>query len=434
MDKFAEIRVPVAHNNPSIKRKENKCVLCGKCKDVCKKQVGVAGYWQYDSEDIVCINCGQCVNFCPVDALIEKDDNEKLQSLLKNPNKKVAFVVAPAVRVSLGEMFGMQAGEFVAGKMVTALKNLGADYVFDVCCGADITVMEEAVEFIERLTTNSNLPHFTSCCPAWVKFVKTFYPQYLPNLSTCKSPIAMLSSTIKNWFAKTQNLNAENLAVVAVTPCVAKKMEAELLCLRGEYGKDTDWVITVRELARLLKNQNVDFCNLVETEFDKPFDLSSGAGTIFGVSGGVCQAVMRTAYYLTTGKNPPQDFVKFTPLDGIDSAKVAQIKLIGRQVNLCVVSGCANVRKILDKLTSFNFDFIEIMACPNGCVGGGGQPKSADMDLLQTRGESLVNIDGNTNLHCSHQNPRIEQTYSEFYGKPNSETAQQYLHINHCAR
>lgn len=432
MDKFAEIRVPIAHNNPSIKRKENRCVLCGKCKDVCKKQMGVAGYWNYDSEDIICINCGQCANFCPVDAIVEQNDTNLLLQAISNPNKKVAVITSPAVRVSLGEMFGLTAGEFVAGKMVSAIKNLGVDYVFDVAFGADFTVMEEATEFINRIKNNESLPQFTSCCPAWVKFVKTFYPQYKQNLSTCKSPIAMLASVIKNWFAKSLNMNPSDMVVVALTPCVAKKMEAKQETLHSEYGFDTNFVVTVREMGTLLEQQKIDFNNCEISSFDEPFDQASGSGVMFGASGGVTQAVVRTAYYLTTHKSPPHELMDFKGLRGCEGVKTAKINLLGKELHLCVVSGTANARLVLDKLSKQHFDLIEVMACPNGCVGGGGQPKQSNNDYAITlRGDNLFVQDKGMTNRCSYQNKQLQQIYKEFLGKPASKKAKQYLHISH---
>lgn len=435
MDKYAEIRVPIAHNNPSIRRKENKCVLCGKCKDICKKQVGVAGFWQYDSNDIVCINCGQCANFCPVRAIVEQDETNLLIEAIKNPQKKVAVMVAPAVRVSMGEEFNLPAGKFVAGKLVSTLKKLGADYVFDVAFGADLTVMEEAAEFLNRKKQGQNLPQFTSCCPAWVRFVKSFYPDLLPNLSTCKSPIAMQASVIKNIFASQVNVDPKNLVVVAAVPCLAKKAEAKLLNLRGEYGRDVDVVVSVRELANVIKSQNIDFANSDEIEFDKPFSVGTGAGVMFGASTGVMQATVRTIYYLKTNQNPPLDLINFKPLRGYAGVKTANVKIDDIELNLCVVYGTANARKLLNNLSKFNFDFVEVMACPNGCVGGGGQPKQANNKTATNhRAVGLFAYDNKADVKCSYQNAEIQAIYKKYLGKPNSKKAQQMLHVNHMAR
>lgn len=429
MDKYSEIRVPIAHDNCSIKRKESKCVLCGKCKDVCKKKMGVAGFWKYDSEDIVCINCGQCANVCPVDAITEQDDSDKLLQAIDGKEKTVIFITSPATRVSLGEMFDLPAGEFVAGKMVSALKKLGAKYVFDVTFGADLTIMEEASELVDRIKNNKVLPQFTSCCPAWVKFVETFYPQYIPNLSSCKSPISMQASIIKNYFAKQQNINPKDIYLVAITPCVAKKFEIKREELTGDYGFDTDLVISVRELGKLLKKQKVNFKNLKDEEFDTAFPTGSGAGVIFGASGGVMEAAVRTAYFLTTGENPPADLLKFKKLRGYNEIKTAKVTLLGKEINLCAIFGTNAARSVLDKLKSKKFDMIEVMACPNGCVGGGGQPKQNDNDTaVQKRGETLYNQDLKMTKRSSYENEQIKKVYEEFLGAPLSETAEKYLH------
>lgn len=432
MDKFAEIRVPIAHNNPSIKRKESKCVLCGKCKDVCAKLMGVAGFWKYDREDVVCINCGQCANFCPVGAITEFDNTNEFLAAVNDPSKKVAVVVAPATRVSLGEEFGLPAGEFVVGKLAGAVKALGADFVFDVAFGADLTVMEEATEFIARLNSNSNLPLFTSCCPAWVKFVQTFYPQNAQNLSTCKSPIAMQAAVLKNYYAHELGVELKNLVVVAITPCTAKKMEAKREDLKSIYGQETDIVLTVRELARLIKTKNIDFDTLQNSQFDKPFDCSSGTGVMFGASGGVTQAVVRTAYYLTTGKNPPEELLNFKQVRGVKGIKTATIKLLNKDVNLCVVSGTSNARDVLNKLQARHYDFVEVMACPNGCVGGGGQPRQENnKKAVRTRGEKLFGFDKLAKTKSSYQNEEIAKIYGEYLGEPMSEKAIKLLHTTY---
>ena len=435
MDKYSEIRVPISKDNPSIMRKESKCVLCGKCKDVCKKKIGVAGYWKYDSEDIVCINCGQCANVCPVESITEKDDTDKLLSALQDKTKTVVIMTSPAVRVSLGEMFGLNPGEFVAGKMVSALKKLGADYVFDVVFGADLTIMEEASELIERIKSGNNLPQFTSCCPAWVKFVETFYPQYIPNLSSCKSPISMQASVIKNYFSKKIGKKPSDIVLVAMTPCVAKKFEIKREELRGLYGQDTDIVVTVREMGKLLKNKRIDLNKLTESEYDKAFPTGSGAGLIFGTSGGVMEAAVRTAYHLTTGQNPPVDLLKFKKLRGYKDVKTASVNLLNKEVKLCVIFGTASARGVLDKLKTKKYDMIEVMACPNGCVGGGGQPKQADNDAAVTlRGNSLYAQEEKMKSRSSYENLILKGIYDEFLMSPLSEKAKKYLHTTYKQR
>lgn len=434
MDNYSEIRVPIDKKNPSIKRHNNKCVLCGKCKDICQKQIGVAGYWKYDSEDIVCINCGQCANVCPVDAITEQDDTNALMEAI-NSNKKVVIITSPSVRVALGETAGYPAGEFVQGKMVSALKQLGADYVFDVTFGADLTIMEEASELIDRIKNNKTLPQFTSCCPAWVKFVETFYPKYIPNLSTTKSPISMQASIIRNYFAPNNKIDPNDLYVVAVTPCVAKKYEVKRPELSGAYGQDTDLVITTRELGKLLKRQKINLKKLNDEQFDLAFPAGTGAGMIFGASGGVMEAAVRTAYYLTTGNNPTDNLLNFTPVRGLKDVKTAKVKLLDTDINLCVIYGTANARKVLDKLKTKNYHFIEVMTCPNGCVGGGGQPKQKDnLMAVEARANGLYKQDENMGLKASFQNAAVQNVYKQFLGAPGSEKAKEYLHTTFTAR
>lgn len=433
MDKYSEIRVPISCDNPSIMRDENKCVLCGKCKDVCKKKIGVAGYWTYDSEDIVCINCGQCANVCPMNSIVEKNDVENFLHAVDRKDKKVVVCIAPAVRVSLGEMFDMQVGEFVVGKIVKALKLLGVDYVFDVTYGADLTIMEEASELLDRIKKDSDMPMFTSCCPAWVKFVETFYPERIKNLSSCKSPISMQSSIIKNYFAKKENLRSEDLFVVALTPCVAKKFEIMRPELGGSYGQDTDLVLSAREFGNLLKDKGIDLKNLEEEPFDEAFPTGSGGGVIFGSSGGVMEAAVRTAYYFSTGKNPPEKLLEFAELRGNKGIKTATVNLCGKDLNLCVVSGTYNAREVLQDLN--NIDFLEVMACPNGCVGGGGQPKQFDNDeAVEKRGQKLFDCDKNSKIKSSFETEQMKRLYEEFLLSPLSETAKKYLHTSYQKR
>lgn len=435
MDKYSEIRVLIAHDNPSIKRKESKCVLCGKCKDVCKKKIGVAGYWEYDSEDVVCINCGQCASVCPVDAITEQDDSQILLDALNNPKKKVVIMTSPAVRVSMGEMFNLPVGEIVQEKVVGALKSLGADFVFDVTFGADLTIMEEASELIDRIKNGKTMPMFTSCCPAWVKFVETFYPQFIPNLSSCKSPISMQASILKNYFAKAQGIDANDLFVVALTPCVAKKYEIKRPEFKNLYGQDTDLILSAREMSRLLKKQKINLKTAKPAQYDSAFPTGSGAGVIFGASGGVMEAAVRTAYYLITGENPPENLLNFTALRGYNGIKTAKVKLLGKDLNLCVISGTYNAREILPKLKVKKIDMLEVMACPNGCVGGGGQPKQYDNDsAVVKRANNLFELDKKSDVKSSYENSVIKKVYKEYLIAPLSDKAKEILHTTYSKK
>lgn len=429
MDKFCEIRVPIAHDNLSIKRNENKCVLCGRCKDVCKKKMSVDGHYDYDKNDIICINCGQCLKACPVGAISEQDGCQNFIDALKNPKKTVVAIISPAVRVALGEEFGLPAGEFVAGKIVSAVKALGVDYCFDVTFGADLTVMEEASELIERIKENK-LPMFTSCCPSWVKFAESFYPEMKEKLSSCKSPIGMQSSIIKNYFAKAKSIDVNNLFIVAITPCVSKKAEIKRQEYLGIYGQDTDLVLTTTEFAKLINKNGINFTNLKDEKFDEFLPTGSGSGIMFGASGGVMEATIRTAYYLVNKKDAPLDLIKFNFYNNNPYIRTAEIELMNKKVNLCVVCGTDNVRKVLED-EDIKFDFVEVMACPNGCVGGGGQPKEKSFaDDIEARGKELFSQDEKSKIRFSYKNPIIKKVYKEFLEKPLSDKAIKFLHID----
>ncbi len=426
---FDEIRVPISPSNPSIRRIEENCVKCGMCKDVCKHVMAVDAKCLECCDEVSCINCGQCVIKCPTGAIVEVDDSERVEQVVKSKTKKVVFVTSPAVRVSLGEMFGLSVGEFVAPRMIGAIKALGVDYCFDTCSGADLTIMEESSELIDRIKTNKPLPMFTSCCPAWVKFVEMFYPKYIPNISTCKSPISMLCAIIKSYFANQIGAKPEDLFVVALTPCVAKKFEIA----RKELGDNADAVLSVREMARLLKRNNIDLNSVQPADFDQPFTTQTGASVIFGASGGVMEAAVRTAYKLTTGDNPPADLLNFTSLRGYTGTKTATIKLLDKELKLCVVFGTANARKVLDD--GLNCDYLEVMACPNGCVGGGGQPKQYDIEsAVVARAKSLYDQDEKLEKKSSFENEQIKKLYNEFLGAPLSEMSHKYLHTNYKER
>lgn len=426
--------VDLGEDNPSVERDESKCVYCGMCKSVCKVPV--------------CINCGQCANFCPPEAIREKQDFEKIKNEIKNTDKIVVFSTAPAVRVALGEEFGGADGEYVEGKMVEAIRKLGVDYVFDVTYGADLTICEEAAELVERIKNNKLLPQFTSCCPSWVKFVEMYYPEFKENLSTAKSPISMQSAIIKTYFAKVKNIAPENIVSVAVAPCTSKKYEVkrpELVSAskyNAEEGKaykempDTDYVITTRELAEWIREENIDFNKLKESKFDDLLGKGTGAGVIFGNTGGVMEAALRTAYFYITGKNLPKDKLVFESVRGMEKIKEASVEIDGIEVKVAIAHGIDNARELLEKIKNkeVEYHFVEVMNCPGGCISGGGQPKITLLKLDETRKKriaSLYSEDERLTRRLSHENPEIQELYKNFLDKPLSETAEKLLHTEY---
>ena len=429
-----ELEVPVSKNNDAIEKNDNRCITCGYCKKVCTDDVTVARMFEIkEGIEPICINCGQCANICPTEAIHEKFDYLKVKELLKNKNGKIiTFEIAPAVRVALGEDLEGVVGENLETKIPTALKKIGADYVFDVTFGADLTIMEEAVELVERIKNNKRLPQFTSCCPAWVKYCEIFYPELINNLSSVKSPIAMQSTIIKSYFADRKDINTKDIINIAVAPCTAKKSEM----VRKELNlsdKDTDYVLTTRELAKLLKEENIKIHDLEDSLYDSPLGKGSGAGVIFGATGGVCEAALRTAYFLITGKNLGKDELNFTALRGMNGIKEASVTLEGREVKVCVCNGMKNAKELIDKLKNneVQYDFIEVMNCIGGCIAGGGQPKITLLEMENTkkkRIDALYKEDEKMTLRLCHENKEIRDIYFDFFGKPNSKLAEKYLH------
>lgn len=435
---LVEDAIPIEQNNVAIQKDYNKCVYCGACKEVCDKQITVGKMYDLKKTDdkAVCINCGQCSNICPTEAITERFDYLKLKEEMKNPNKIVVITTAPAVRVGLGEEFGLEPGSYVEGKMVSAIKKLGADYVFDVTFAADLTITEEASELVRRIQNKETLPQFTSCCPAWVKYCEIFYPEFIPNLSTAKSPISMLGATIKTYFAKEKNIEPANIINVSIAPCTAKKYEIQRPELKDSGYQDTDYILTTRELAKWLKEENIDFLNLKEEKFDELFSKGTGAGVIFGNTGGVMEAALRTAYYYITKQNPPEDLLNFTPVRGMEEIKEAQVEIGGIPLKVAVVHGMANAKKLLDELKKGNlaYQFIEIMNCRGGCIGGGGQPKITLLNMESTKKARIEHIyqeDDKMQKRLSHENPDVMRIYQEFYGEPLSQKAEQLLHTSY---
>lgn len=439
--------------SPSIVRNNNKCVLCRRCVAVCEKiqNVGVIGptkrgfktaiesAWDMPLGETACVACGQCIVACPTGALTEKDDTQKVWDALNDPDKFVVVQPAPAVRAALGEEFGMPMGSLVTGKMATALHRLGFDRVFDTDFAADLTIMEEAYELIDRLTNGGVLPMITSCSPGWIKYCETFHPDFIPNLSTCKSPHEMEGAIIKSYFAEKNGIDPKKIVVVSVMPCTAKKFERQRPELSVDGLQDVDVVITTRELARMIKQAGIDFTNLPDGDFDDMLGDSTGASVIFGATGGVMEAALRTAYEVVTGKT--LEDVDFHAVRGIAGVKEATIDLNGTPISIAVTSSTGLAGMLLDQVREGkkNYAFIEVMGCPGGCVNGGGQPivtveqrQKTDPRVLRAR--ALYQEDEGKTIRKSHENPSIKKLYAEFLEKPNSHKSHHLLHTHYVKR
>lgn len=438
---------PIDNSTKSIVKNYEKCILCRRCETMCNEvqTVGVLSgvnrgfntevgtFFNSNLCDTECTFCGQCIAVCPTGALTEVNNIPIVWDMLSKKDKTVVVQIAPAVRVALGEEFGLEPGEISTGKIVAALKSLGFKYVFDTNYGADLTILEEASEFIHRLKESNNLPLLTSCCPAWINFIEKNYPNLLNLPSSCKSPQEMFGSIAKNYFApKIANIEPKDLYVVSVMPCVAKKYEASRSELSQDDILDVDISITTRELAKMIKEAGINFADIQEECFDNPLGESTGAADIFGTTGGVLEAALRTAYEWITDKD--LDNVNFTQVRGMEGIKEASINIDGTIINACIVSSLGNARKIMDEVTEgkSKYHIIEVMACPGGCVAGGGQPyHKGDYDIIKKRAVGLYNIDSTKKLRKSHKNPTIISLYEEFLGEPHSEIAHKYLHTHY---
>ena len=444
-----DIRVPIEQDNPSICRNESTCIKCGMCKNVCTQPIGVHGTYTLEQtgNKAVCINCGQCANVCPVNSITEKYEYQNVKAAIQDPDKIVIVSTSPSVRVSLGEEFGMADGSFVQSKMVALLRKLGADYVLDTNFAADLTIVEEASELIERIANNkAPLPQFTSCCPAWVKFAELYYPELLPNISSAKSPIGMQGPTIKTYFAEKMGIDPKKIVNVALTPCTAKKFEIrrEEMKASGEYHgdselRDMDMVITTREVAKWAREEKIDFSALGDSDYDNFMGEASGAGVIFGNTGGVMEAALRTAYEKLTGEPAPTALLNYTPIRGYEDLREATVKIQDMDINVAVVYGTENARKFIERMKSGDkqYHFVEVMTCPGGCIGGGGQPKNIMKDadqVRQSRIDSLYQKDSTMQIRQSHKNPEIQKVYEEFYEKPLSRQAEKMLHTSYTDR
>lgn len=434
-------------------RDSKKCIKCMRCIQICDK-IQDLHIWDVTStgsrttvnvrgnkkiSDVSCSLCGQCITHCPVGALHERDDTEKVFRAIADPNKVVVAQVAPAVRAAWGEALGLSREEATVGKIMDSLKRLGVDYVFDTTFSADLTIMEEGNEFLQRFTKGELKlrPMFTSCCPGWVRFIKSQYPHLVPQLSTAKSPQQMFGAVMKTYFSESIGVKPENIYTLSIMPCVAKKGERNMELFYKEYaGNDIDAVLTTRELTRMIRSSHISPSTLVDRECDPLMKEGSGAGVIFGATGGVMEAALRSAHYLVTGKNPEPDAFKIVRSPSFETGVIeAEVQLGSATVKAAVVSGLGNTRKLLEAIEhgEVHYDFVEVMACPGGCVGGGGQPIHDGEELAHERGENLYFLDANAPLRFSHENPDVLKLYADYMEKPLSHKSHMLLHTDHNA-
>lgn len=441
-------RAPVDLSSPSLERDPEKCILCGRCVRVCEEIQGVSAItfinrgfkaevapaFGRDLDLTSCTNCGQCIIHCPTGALRERSNVQKVWDFLHDPNMHVVVQTAPAVRVAVGEMFGMAPGSISTGQLTSALSILGFDRVFDTNFGADLTIVEEATELVERVKNGGTLPMITSCSPGWVKYVEHYYPDLLDHISSCRSPHEMLGAMVKSYYADTYGIYPGNIAVVSVMPCTAKKFEAERPEMETNGFPSVDAVLTVRELGRMIKLAGLDFANLPPRDFDTPLGLSSGAADIFGATGGVMEAAIRTAAFYITGSELSE--IDLRDVRGLRGIKDATVKIGDLEVRVAVASGLTNAKVLMDQIAAGEspYTFIEIMGCPGGCINGGGMPQGTDQETVRARMRALYMIDQNKVYRRSHQNPAIRALYENFLGEPGGHRSHEYLHTTYMPR
>jgi len=443
------IEMPIDSGNPSIIRDAEKCINCRRCIRVCHDLQSVGALFTHHRGwdtlvgpafecklgDAVCVLCGQCINRCPTGALKAKDPAPEIWEAIHDPSKHMVVQTAPAVRASIGEEFGMPAGSRVTKKMVTALKMLGFDKVFDTDFTADLTILEEGSELIQRVKEGGVLPQITSCSPGWINFIETFYPELLPHLSSCKSPQQMFGTLAKTYYAQKEGIDPKDIVSVSIMPCTAKKFECERPEMRDSGFKDVDYVLTTREAAGMMKEAGIDLPNLPDGEYDNPLGISTGAAVIFANTGGVMEAALRTAYAILTGKE--LENVNIHAVRGIEGVREAEIQVDGLKVKAAVAHGLTNAREIMEGIKSGRFKdyhFIEIMCCPGGCIGGGGQPYPTNEEIRKKRIEAIYAEDEGMAMRKSHDNPAVKQLYEEFLGEPLSHKSHELLHTHYTPR
>ena len=435
-------------SSPAVIRDPNKCILCGRCIRVCKEiqSVGaidfvnrggrtqVLTFFNQGLDNIECTNCGQCILACPTGALREKTVVDEVWAAIADPKKVVIMQTAPAVRAAIGEEFGLPAGSLVTGKMAAALRRLGFDKIFDTQFTADLTIMEEAHELVDRVTNKGTLPLITSCSPGWIKYIEHFFPKCLGHVSTCKSPQQMFGAIAKTYYAEKIKVKPEDMYVVSIMPCTAKKFEAARPEMNDSGVQDVDAVLTTREAARMIKEAGIDFVNLPDEDFDKPLGISTGAAVIFGATGGVMEAALRTAYEVVTGKTLEK--VEFEQVRGMESIKKASVVLNGLEVKVAVAHGLSNAKFLLEEIAQGKspYHFIEVMACPGGCLGGGGQPMPTNLEVRKARAASIYQEDEGKGIRKSHENPAVKTLYEEFLKKPLGEKSHHLLHTHYKER